>query len=93
MLYCIYDVLEKLALKEKAIHGGYIYIGPASLCPCPEVNTPFLIITGDDNKYAKILVRERAQAYLRKEFSFRISHGVIGKQASKKIWYTFNKSS
>ena len=93
MLYCIYDVFEKLALKEKAIHGGYIYIGPASLCPCPEVNTPFLIITGDDNKYAKILVRERAQAYLRKEFSFRISHGVIGKQESKKIWYTFNTSA
>ena len=82
-----------MALKGKAIHGGYIYIGPASLCPCPQVDTPFLVITGDGNKYGKILVRERVQASLRKEFNFKISHGVIGKQASKKIWYTFNTSS
>ena len=60
MLYCKYNALEKLALKGKAIHGGYIYVGPASLCPCPDLNTPFLIITGDDNKYAKILIHERA---------------------------------
>ena len=82
-----------MALKGKAIHGGYIYVGPASLCPCPDVNTPFLIITGDDNKYAKILVHERAKGSLRKEFNFKINCGIIGKQASKKIWYTFNISS
>ena len=68
-------------------------MGPASLCPCPDVNTPFLIITGDDNKYAKILIHERAQGSLRKQFNFKINFGIIGKQAGKKLWYTFNVSS
>ena len=83
MLYCINNVLKELTLKGKTIHGGYIYVGPASLCPCPEVNTPFLIITGDDNKYARILVNERAQASLRNQSNLKINHGVIDRQASK----------
>ena len=82
-----------MALKSKAIHEGYIYIGPASLCPCPDVNTPFLIITGDDNKYAKILIEERSRGIARSKFNYKINHGVIGKQAAKKIWHTFNISS
>ncbi len=82
-----------MALKGKAIHGGYIYIGPASLCPCPEIDTPFLIITGDDNKYAKILVHERAQVSLRNQSHLKINYGVIDKPESKKTWYTFNISS
>ena len=82
-----------MALKSKAIHEGYIYIGPASLCPCPEINIPFLIITGDSNKYAKTLIQERSHAHLRTRHNFGIVHGIIGKQSSKKTWYTFNKSS
>ena len=93
MLYYINNVLKELTLKGKTIYGGYIYAGPASLCPCPEVNTPFLIITGDDNKYARILVNERAQASLRNQSNLKINHGVIDRQVSKKIWYTFNVSS
>ena len=81
-----------MALKSKAIHEGYIYIGPASLCPCPGVNTPFLVVTGDDNKYAEILIKERSHGILRSKSNFKITHGVIGKQASKKTWYTFNIS-
>ena len=81
-----------MALKSKAIHEGYIYIGPASLCPCPGVNTPFLVVTGDDNKYAEILIKERSHGILRSKSNFKITHGVIGKQASNKTWYTFNIS-
>ena len=92
MLYCKVIVSENLVLKNKAIHEGYIYIGPASLCPCPEINTPFLVITGDDNKYARILIKERSLSSLRNQHTFKINHGVIGKQANAKTWYTFNIS-
>ena len=93
MLYLNGVSSEKLALNSKAIHNGYIYIGPASLCPCPDINTPFLIITGDDNKYAKIVINKRSQAIYRNASNFKVNHGVIGKQATKKTWYTYNISS
>ena len=93
MLYLNGVSSEKLALNSKAIHNGYIYIGPASLCPCPDINTPFLIITGDDNKYAKIVINKRSQEIYRNASNFKVNHGVIGKQATKKTWYTYNISS
>ena len=92
MLYSAYTIPENLALTNKAIHEGYIYIGPASLCPCPDINTPFLVITGDNNKYAKILIQQHSKSQLRKEDNFEINHGVIGRKTSKKTWYTYNKS-
>ena len=87
MLYSAYTIPENLALTNKAIHEGYIYIGPASLCPCPDINTPFLVITGDNNKYAIILIQQHSKSQLRKEDNFEINHGVIGRKTSKKTWY------
>jgi hypothetical protein len=51
------------------------------------------VITGDNNKYAKILIQQHSKLQLRKEDNFEINHGVIGRKTSKKTWYTYNKSS
>ena len=68
----------------------YIYIGPASLCPCPNINSQLLVITGDQGPWVEPLIKLRSQTERRGESNIQINHNIIGKPGTTKTWHTFN---
>ena len=39
----------------------YIYIGPAALCPCPNINSQLIVITGDQGEWVEPLIQQRSE--------------------------------
>ena len=69
----------------------YVYIGPAALCPCPNINSQFIVITGDQGVWVEPLIELRSQKVARGEANVQIKHNIIGKSGTTKTWYSFNQ--
>ena len=72
-------------------HEAQIYIGPAALCPCPETDGPYLVITGDQEPWALRLIQEKTKK--RKSQNIAIRQNTIGKPGTTKEWFTYSQSS
>ena len=73
-------------------HDLCVYIGPAALCPTPEEDRPFIVITGDQDEWALPLIQERARRRP-KANNFDIRQHTIGKPGTTKTWHSFNQPS
>ena len=73
-------------------HDLCVYIGPAALCPTPEEDSPFVVITGDQDEWALPLIQERAKRKP-KANNFDIRQHTIGKPGTTKTWHSFNQPS
>ena len=73
-------------------HEAFIYIGPAALCPNPERDRPYLLITGDQDDWVQPLIQERVKR-TPENHRFEIRHNTIGKPGTTKTWHTFNHPS
>ena len=40
-------------------HETCVYIGPAALCPIPDQDQPYILITGDQEDWVQPLIQER----------------------------------
>ena len=69
----------------------YIYIGPAALCPCPNVNSQLIVITGDQGEWVEPLIQQRSKEESRGKNNIKINHNIIGKSGTTKTWHTFNQ--
>ena len=72
-------------------HEAQIYIGPAALCPCPETDGPYLVITGDQEPWALQLIQEKTKK--RKSQNIAIRQNTIGKPGTTKEWFTYSQRS
>lgn len=68
----------------------YVYIGPAAICPCPNINSQLIVITGDQGVWVEPLIQLRSQKVARGEDNVQIKHNIIGKSGTTKTWYSFN---
>jgi glycosyltransferase involved in cell wall biosynthesis len=73
-------------------HEASIYIGPAALCPNPEHDRPYLLITGDQDDWVQPLIQERVKRTPENHL-FEVRHHTIGKAGTTKTWHTFNHPS
>ena len=73
-------------------HDLCVYIGPAALCPTPEDDRPFIVITGDQDEWALPLIQKRANRKPRAD-KFYIRQHTIGKPGTTKTWHSFNQPS
>ena len=48
--------------KYNRIKYLHVYIGPASLCPCPNIDSQLLAITGDQGEWVLPLIEQRSHA-------------------------------
>ena len=69
----------------------YIYIGPAALCPCPNINSQLIVITGDQGEWVEPLIQQRSEEESRGKINIKIYHNIIGKSGTTKTWHTFNQ--
>nr|WP_115094642.1 glycosyltransferase [Synechococcus sp. UW106] len=70
----------------------WVYIGPVSLCPKPEKNRPFLVITGDQDEATSSLTQKRINRST-KASNITIKQYTIGRTKTKKTWHKFKQSS
>ena len=68
-----------------------VYVGPAALCPCPRLEEPLLVVSGDRDEWAIALIKQRCCWSDREPDSLVIRNGVIAKFGAKKIWYQFKQ--
>ena len=68
-----------------------VYLGPAALCPPPDPDQPFLVISGDQEDWATALIRQRCHWNDREQGLTVVRHGVIAKPGAKKFWYQFDQ--
>ena len=73
-------------------HEASVYIGPAALCPEPDHDRPYLLITGDQDDWVQPLIQERVKR-TPENHRFEIRHNTIGKPGTTKTWHTFNHPS
>ena len=73
-------------------HEASIYIGPAALCPNPEHDRPYLLITGDQDDWVQPLIQERVKRTPENHL-FEVRHHTIGKAGTTKTWHSFNHPS
>ena len=68
-----------------------VYVGPAALCPCPRLEEPLLVVSGDRDEWAIALIKQRCCWSDRQPDSLVVRNGVIAKSGAKKIWYQFKQ--
>ena len=73
-------------------HEACVYIGPAALCPKPEDERSFLLITGDQGDWVQPVIQERLNQ-IPENRRFELRHNTIGKPGTTKTWHTFNHPS
>ncbi len=69
----------------------YVYIGPAALCPCPNIKSQLIVITGDQGEWVEPLIQQRSDGESRGKNNIKIYHNIIGKSGTTKTWHTFNQ--
>ena len=78
--------------KHNRIKYLHVYIGPASLCPCPNIDSQLLAITGDQGEWVLPLIEQRSHADRRGKENTRIKNNIIGKSGTTKTWYSFSEA-
>ena len=73
-------------------HETCVYIGPAALCPIPEQDQPYILITGDQEDWVQPLIQERLKRMPEGQL-LAIRQNTIGKPGTTKTWHTFNHPS
>ena len=73
-------------------HEASVYIGPAALCPEPDHDRPYLLITGDQDDWVQPLIQERVKRTPDNRL-LKVRHNTIGKPGTTKSWHAFNHPS